>query len=63
MNPFEVGDVVMLKSGSPRMTVTGFAGAAVECAWFGGATGDDTYEVTIPAEALVFVGDGEEEVI
>jgi uncharacterized protein YodC (DUF2158 family) len=35
---FKIGDVVQLKSGGPRMTVTGFGvgGDTVTCAWFEG---------------------------
>ncbi|MDD5219585.1 MAG: DUF2158 domain-containing protein [Candidatus Bipolaricaulis sp.] len=33
---FKVGDLVMLKSGGPKMTVSAISpnGAAIECMWF-----------------------------
>lgn len=36
MTKFQVGDVVVLKSGGPRMTVTqtGLTHSRVECTWF-----------------------------
>jgi uncharacterized protein YodC (DUF2158 family) len=40
-NEFNVGDVVMLKTGGPRMTVEGIGSAldekAVNCVWFNGS--------------------------
>jgi len=35
--PFNVGDVVQLKSGGPLMTVTG-VGSNITCTWFDGRT-------------------------
>jgi uncharacterized protein YodC (DUF2158 family) len=35
---FNVGDVVQLKSGGPRMTVTSELGEEVLCVWFAGTT-------------------------
>lgn len=36
MSKFQVGDIVVLKSGGPRMTVTqtGLTHSRVECTWF-----------------------------
>lgn len=36
---FGVGDIVRLRSGSPKMTVTGIDGERVACAWFGESRG------------------------
>lgn len=33
-NKLEVGDVVLLLSGGPKMTVESVAGASVQCVWF-----------------------------
>ena len=54
---FEVGDVVVLRSGSPRMTVESIAGESgkVTCTWYQ----DGRREVTtLPVETLVFANDG-----
>ena len=34
MMPLKVGDVVRVKSGSPRMTVVEVSGQRISCAWF-----------------------------
>lgn len=34
MNTFNTGDIVMLKSGGPRMTVEGPSGTSLVCSWF-----------------------------
>lgn len=36
MTKFQVGDIVVLKSGGPRMTITqtGLTHSRVECTWF-----------------------------
>jgi uncharacterized protein YodC (DUF2158 family) len=34
MNEFKEGDVVQLKSGGPRMTVTKISGEQCRCKWF-----------------------------
>jgi uncharacterized protein YodC (DUF2158 family) len=52
--PFNVGDVVRLKSGGPRMTVTecdldNFDVMTVWCAWFEGVK---AHEGTFPALAV-----------
>jgi uncharacterized protein YodC (DUF2158 family) len=59
MDRFKVGDIVQLKSGGPKMTVTSIGNGSdmVECTWFG----DDNkpqYD-TFPATALLKVGDNE----
>lgn len=33
---FEVGEIVQLKSGGPKMTIEGQADAMVSCTWFDG---------------------------
>lgn len=33
---FQIGDIVVLKSGGPEMTVHGTAGAELHCKWFAG---------------------------
>lgn len=33
-NKLEVGDVVSLLSGGPKMTIESIAGASVQCVWF-----------------------------
>lgn len=51
---YEPGDVVVLNSGGPRMSVCGVAGRPPEqvvlCAWFDG--GQLAQEVLLPAAAL-----------
>lgn len=37
LGPFSVGDVVILKSGGPEMTVRQVRNSRVECLWFEGA--------------------------
>ena len=60
---FEPGDVVMLKSGGPSMTVVSAAEDEITCLWFGDE--GDLFREAIPAIALesVFsaIGDDEEE--
>lgn len=34
MSAFNPGDIVMLKSGGPRMTVEGPSGDSLACSWF-----------------------------
>ena len=34
MRNFKEGDIVVLKSGGPNMTVSGFKGTYVMCTWF-----------------------------
>lgn len=34
VSPFNVGDVVQLKTGGPKMTVEAVDGNGVKCAWF-----------------------------
>lgn len=34
MSAFNPGDIVMLKSGGPRMTVEGPSGDSLVCSWF-----------------------------
>lgn len=34
MDTFQVGDVVLLKSGDPRMTVESMNGESADCVWF-----------------------------
>jgi uncharacterized protein YodC (DUF2158 family) len=46
---FKVGDVVKLKSGGSRMTVSAIDGADVTCIWFEGAK---TERDTFPAATL-----------
>jgi len=36
MADFQIGDKVLLKSGSPVMTVSQFKGGVAECVWFDG---------------------------
>jgi len=59
MAQFRTGQVVQLKSGGPRMTVTGYSqlGNAI-CEWF--KPGDpDPHSGTFPDDALRIVNDGE----
>lgn len=53
---FAVGEVVRLKSGSPKMTIAEFhaANGMVRCIWFSneGETAGDVMEKYFPAEAL-----------
>lgn len=48
----KVGDVVRLRSGSPRMTVVGFGKTGVRVIWFHYNT-DTVQRATIPVVALV----------
>ena len=49
--PFKVGDVVQLKSGGPKMTVTEeLTDGKLRCAWFAGANGETTEEEKSPKE-------------
>jgi uncharacterized protein YodC (DUF2158 family) len=57
MAVFKKGDVVQLKSGGPRMTVTGYSELGnVICRWF--SSGKSTEE-TFPDDALNLVRDDE----
>ena len=53
---FKTGDVVQLKSGGPKMTVTGYSStggrAEVYCTWFAGAKSDGGF---FPVDAVVKV--------
>jgi uncharacterized protein YodC (DUF2158 family) len=44
-----IGDVVRLKSGSPKMTITGRDSSRLYCKWF---EGSNLYEGNFPPEAL-----------
>ena len=57
MAQFRTGQVVQLKSGGPRMTITGYSqlGNAI-CRWFQNGT---SHEETFPDDALNLVRDGE----
>ncbi|SPF77029.1 hypothetical protein ALP8811_02050 [Aliiroseovarius pelagivivens] len=59
---FEVGEVVMLKSGGPEMTVkkaeTTFGDNDVQCQWFGGRKLESGY---FPPASLVLVEDDSNE--
>jgi len=57
---FKVGDLVMLKSGSPTMTVVGYEWDKlnevddlnkIKCTWFNDA--NDKFDASYPADALV----------
>lgn len=51
---FEIGDVVRLKSGGPRMTVTQVRGdSAIECSWYTSVDAGDLAVAVIHAAALV----------
>lgn len=58
---FEPGDVVMLKSGGPSMTVVSAAEDEITCLWFGDE--GELFREAIPAIALesVFSAIGDEE--
>jgi uncharacterized protein YodC (DUF2158 family) len=58
---FEPGDVVMLKSGGPSMTVVSTAEDEITCLWFGDE--GELFREAIPAIALesVFSAIGDEE--
>jgi len=50
MAQFNIGDVVQLKSGGPKMTVTHIRGAnSLDCTWFEGVK---LHEGTFPPDAL-----------
>lgn len=46
---FQVGDVVRLKAGGPKMTVEAVEGQNVDCVWFDGVK---VFRDTFPARAL-----------
>ncbi|MEZ7809957.1 YodC family protein [Alcaligenes phenolicus] len=50
-NSFEMGDIVILKSGGPKMTVTEvFKDSSVRTVWFAGSRKEDG---VFPSEALL----------
>lgn len=55
---FKPGDVVVLKSGGPQMTVSGFCRGAdsntIRCMWFDGTT--KQHDATFPPETLERAG-------
>jgi|HubBroStandDraft_6_1064221.scaffolds.fasta_scaffold1490829_2 uncharacterized protein YodC (DUF2158 family) len=53
-NPFKVGDVVQLKSGGPRMTVTAAAKdtAGVDCVWCSWFIGNTQQSGVWPVDAV-----------
>lgn len=55
---FQIGDIVQLKSGGPKMTVaepfSPFGGGSVECQWFAGSKLERGH---FPGESLVPVPD------
>lgn len=58
MNEFEIGDVVQLKSGGPKMTVK-FSPpekGEVLCQWFGGSKLESGY---FPKASLIKIDEGE----
>jgi uncharacterized protein YodC (DUF2158 family) len=50
-NQFKVGDVVQLKSGGPKMTVTVIRADGLDCTWFEGVK---QHEGNFPPDALKF---------
>jgi uncharacterized protein YodC (DUF2158 family) len=57
MEEINVGDIVELKSGSPRMTVSEIIGQTAICRWF---SGDKSEADTFPLAALKKVKNTEE---
>ncbi len=55
---FEPGQLVMLKSGGPPLTVVSLDGDGVRCMWFAHAD-DRLQDATIPAICLENLGDEE----
>lgn len=51
---FKIGDVVQLKSGGPKMTVSAIDKGKVFTKWFAGAKSESSY---FPLEALILVED------
>jgi len=49
----EPGNVVMLKSGGPTMTVVAVDGTNIECVWIGDE--GDLFRETLPAVALELI--------
>jgi len=51
---FEIGSIVKLKSGGPKMTITGHLSAenSVSCTWF---SSDKIVRDQFPAESLILV--------
>lgn len=49
-NQFNIGDIVQLKSGGPKMTVTRVQDKHVSTAWFAGSKKEDG---VFPLEAIV----------
>ncbi|GGC92166.1 YodC family protein [Chelatococcus reniformis] len=56
---FQVGDVVMLKSGGPALTVAEVAEAGVTCVWY--ADSDDNFRSTVLAAACLVAFDDEDD--
>lgn len=53
---FNIGDVVMLKSGGPALTVIGVGADGITCVWY--ADSDDNFRTTVlPPETLVLFDD------
>jgi uncharacterized protein YodC (DUF2158 family) len=57
---FEPGQLVMLKSGGPPVTIVSIDGDSVRCMWFAHAD-DRLQEATIPAICLENLGDEDAE--
>ncbi|MGV6872667.1 YodC family protein [Pseudochelatococcus sp. B33] len=56
---FTVGDVVMLKSGGPALTVTGVGSEGVTVVWY--ADSEDNFRTTLlPPETLILFDDEDE---
>jgi uncharacterized protein YodC (DUF2158 family) len=53
-NNFKAGDVVVLKSGGPKMTVTRVEGSHVFCSWF---VGTKSEKGNFPPDALELAQD------
>lgn len=58
---FQDGDVVILKSGDPAMTVTGIDGLQIMCTWF--PSEESMPETAVFPEAALLVMEEDEDII
>lgn len=50
---FKPGDVVMLKSGGPKMTISAVHGLAIDCRWFATSTSERSNCIQLDARTLL----------
>ena len=52
---FAVGEMVMLKSGGPKMTVSSIRGGKAWCIWFINSASAQVMSAKFPADCLVII--------